>query len=256
MIHQALAYFRFLWHSKNEYAVHSPFVYDLLMKCVYDKAHHPQYETIDRYRRQLLSDKTEIEIDDLGAGSRNLKHCTRRVCDMAALAGSTPFRSKLLFRMAHYLQAQQTLELGTSLGIGTIALALAGQKGQVTTVEGSATADYSRQTLRNYADNVEVVHSDFASYIDNLPPDQKFDLVFFDGHHDRDATLEYFSKMKKTVREGTAWIFDDIHWSAGMESAWSAICSDPAVTVSIDTFRWGIVFFRSGQVKEHFVLRV
>lgn len=255
MMHQALAYLNFLWRSKNEYAVHSPFVYDLLMKCVYDRADFPQYEIMAHYRKSLLADTSTIEVKDFGAGSKKFRNNSRKVFEMAANAGSSEFRSRLLFRLTRYLVPQNILELGTSLGIGTLSLALGNPDAWVTTVEGSNTADYAREKLAGIVPNVTVVQSDFSTFIDNIPSDQKYDLVFFDGHHDRDATLGYFQKMKKTVQEGTAWIFDDIHWSPGMESAWKTICQDPMVTVSIDTFRWGIVFFRSGQVKEHFVLR-
>jgi hypothetical protein len=33
--------------------------------------------------------------------------------------------------------------------------------------------------------------------------------------------------------------FDDIHWSPGMEEAWETI-KHPKVTVTIDTFQWGL----------------
>ena len=54
----------------------------------------------------------------------------------------------------------------------------------------------------------------------------------------------------------SVWIFDDIHWSKDMEEAWEIIKNHPQVTVTIDTFQWGIVFFRKEQEKEHFVIRV
>jgi hypothetical protein len=41
-----------------------------------------------------------------------------------------------------------------------------------------------------------------------------------------------------------------------MEEAWEIIKKNPKVTVTIDTFQWGIVFFRKEQLKEHFVIRV
>jgi len=41
-----------------------------------------------------------------------------------------------------------------------------------------------------------------------------------------------------------------------MSEAWAIIINHPKVTVSIDTFYWGIVFFRKEQVKEHFTVRV
>ena len=41
-----------------------------------------------------------------------------------------------------------------------------------------------------------------------------------------------------------------------MSEAWEFIKTHEKVTVSIDTFFWGIVFFRKEQVKEHFTIRV
>ncbi|TDA94761.1 class I SAM-dependent methyltransferase, partial [Halomonas marinisediminis] len=45
-------------------------------------------------------------------------------------------------------------------------------------------------------------------------------------------------------------------WSKGMQEAWTHIKKHPKVTVSIDTFYWGIVFFRKEQEKEDFVIRL
>mgnify|MGYP003352416256 CR=1 FL=1 len=51
-------------------------------------------------------------------------------------------------------------------------------------------------------------------------------------------------------------IFDDIHWSEGMQSAWKRICGDPRVMLSIDLFSMGMAFFNpSFRVKQHFRIR-
>jgi hypothetical protein len=41
-----------------------------------------------------------------------------------------------------------------------------------------------------------------------------------------------------------------------MEAAWEIIKNHSKVTVTIDTFQWGLVFFRYEQEKEHFVIRI
>jgi hypothetical protein len=41
-----------------------------------------------------------------------------------------------------------------------------------------------------------------------------------------------------------------------MTEAWEIIKQHPKVTVTINTFYWGFVFFRSEQIKEHFTIRV
>ena len=87
----------------------------------------------------------------------------------------------------------------------------------------------------------------------NLKP-QIFDLVYFDGNHSKKATLDYFEALLPTISNDSVWIFDDIHWSADMEEAWEIIKKHPKVSVTIDTFQWGIVFFRAEQEKEHFII--
>ncbi|MFZ9719521.1 MAG: class I SAM-dependent methyltransferase, partial [Chitinophagaceae bacterium] len=81
----------------------------------------------------------------------------------------------------------------------------------------------------------------------------KLDFVFIDGNHAYAPTLRYFNAMLPFVHSGTVMILDDIHWSAEMEKAWQAISNHSAVTLSIDLFFVGILFFREEQLhKQHF----
>jgi hypothetical protein len=50
-------------------------------------------------------------------------------------------------------------------------------------------------------------------------------------------------------------IFDDIYWNKDMEKAWQEIKNNQKVTVSIDLFYFGLIFFRKEQEKQHFILR-
>jgi hypothetical protein len=43
MLFQILTYLKFLWNSKNEHGVHSPFVFLLVTKCFYDKSNLAPY---------------------------------------------------------------------------------------------------------------------------------------------------------------------------------------------------------------------
>ena len=98
--------------------------------------------------------------------------------------------------------------------------------------------------------------TEFNSFLTNSQlPTSNFQLIYFDGNHSKAATLNYFEFLLPTITNETVWIFDDIHWSQEMEEAWEIIKNNPKVTVTIDTFQWGIVFFRTEQEKEHFVIR-
>lgn len=258
MFFQINSYLKFLWYSKNEHAVHSPFVFNLLTKCFYDKKLKSQYTVIKKYRNELLQNKNTIEVTDFGAGSRVFKSNIRQIGQIAKTAGISTKRAQLLFRIVNYLQPDTILEIGTSLGLATSALSLGNPKASIITLEGCPeTAKQAQLYLQKLNfNNVELIVTEFSSYFKNNQLSTiSHQLIYFDGNHSKKATLDYFDLLLPTITNETVWIFDDIHWSSEMEEAWEIIKSNPKVTVSIDTFQWGLVFFRFEQPKQHFIIR-
>ncbi|MDX6191112.1 class I SAM-dependent methyltransferase [Flavobacterium sp. Fl-318] len=259
MLFQIKSYLQFLWNSKNEHAVHSPFVFHLLTKCFYDRKPKPEYSILKKYRKSLLQNKNFIEVTDFGAGSKVFKSNTRQIAKIAKTAGISPKRAELLFRVVRYFQPNTILEIGTSLGLATSALALGNTKAKLITLEGCPnTMAIAKNQLQNFdCNNVESIVSEFQFYLSNLKQEtSNFDLIYFDGNHSKKATLAYFDLLLPTTTNDTVWIFDDIHWSPEMEETWEILKKHPKVKVTIDTFQWGFVFFRREQEKEHFIIRV
>ncbi|RTL13853.1 MAG: class I SAM-dependent methyltransferase [Flavobacteriaceae bacterium] len=263
MNHLIKSYIKFLFHSKNEHGVHSPFVFDLVTKCFYDNTKHPEYETLKSYRKSLLENKNNIEVTDFGAGSRVFKSNTREISKIAQTAGITSKNAELLFRIVRYFQPKSILEIGTSLGLATSALSLGYKESNIITLEGCPNTQKQAQvqlqsrsfgTNSNFQ-NIEFVNTEFSSYFKTLHLSPiTHHLIYFDGNHSKKATLDYFEALLPTISNDSVWIFDDIHWSADMEEAWEIIKKHPKVSVTIDTFQWGIVFFRAEQEKEHFII--
>ena len=259
MFFQIKSYLKFLWYSKNEHAVHSPFVFTLITKCFYDKKPKPEYAIFNNYRKELLANTNTIEVTDFGAGSKVFKSNKRAIAQIAKTAGITSKRAELLFRITHYFKPNEVLEIGTSLGLATASLAVGNPEGKTTTIEGCPeTAKIAQNQFQNFQlSNITSVVTEFENYLDNIKEENSsFNLVYFDGNHSKKATLTYFEKLLPTITNETVWIFDDIHWSADMEKAWESIKKHPKVTVTIDTYQWGLVFFRREQPKEHFIIRI
>ena len=259
MLFQIKSYIKFLWNSKNEHGVHSPFVFDLITNCFYDSKKFSEYSILKNYRNSLLQNKNTIEVTDFGAGSRVFKSNTRAINQIARNAGISKKRAELLFRITNYFQPESILEIGTSLGLATSALSLGNIKSKITTLEGCPnTLHVAQKQFEEFGfNNITSINTEFSSYLKNYQiAISNYQLIYFDGNHSKEATLEYFELLLPTINNETVWIFDDIHWSKGMEAAWEIIKSHPNVTVSIDTFQWGLVFFRTEQPKEHFVIRV
>lgn len=257
MTNQIIQYIKFLLKSNNQHGVHSPFVYNLVTTCFYDKTNFRDYNLILNYRKPLLKDIAKIEVTDLGAGSRVMKHQKRSISDIAKNAGTTNKRAKLLYRLTHYFKPKNVLELGTSIGISTYAMGLGNPKTQITSIEGCPnTAEFSKNQLKIHnLKNAEILVGDFNDEIKKLASNT-FDFIFFDGNHQKEATLNYFESLLQTTNNNSVFIFDDIYWSKGMTEAWETIKKHPKVTITIDTFFWGFVFFRKEQVKEHFTIRL
>ncbi|MCA1965744.1 MAG: class I SAM-dependent methyltransferase [Flavobacterium sp.] len=259
MQHLIKSYLKFLFHSKNEHGVHSPFVFDLVTKCFYDATKYPEYEVLKSYRKSLLENKNTIDVTDFGAGSRVFKSNTREISKIAQTAGITPKNAELLFRIVRYFQPKSILEIGTSLGLATSALSLGNDKAKIITLEGCPNtqkqAQVQLQEQNSNFQNIEFVNTEFSSYFKTLDISPiTHHLIYFDGNHSKKATLDYFEALLPTISNDSVWIFDDIHWSADMEEAWEIIKKHPKVSVTIDTFQWGIVFFRAEQEKEHFII--
>lgn len=259
MQHIIKSYIKFLFHSKNEHGVHSPFVFDLVTKCFYDNTKYTEYETLKSYRKSLLENKNTIEVTDFGAGSRVFKSNTREISKIAQTAGITPKNAELLFRIVRYFQPKSILEIGTSLGLATSALSLGNSNAKIITLEGCPNtqnqAQVQLQEQNSNFQNVEFINTEFSSHFKTIHPSPiTHHLIYFDGNHSKKATLEYFEALLPTISNDSVWIFDDIHWSVDMEEAWEIIKNHPKVSVTIDTFQWGIVFFRAEQEKEHFII--
>lgn len=239
--------------------MHSPFVFELITKVLNDKTRYPAYEEIENLRRKLLKDQTILTIDDFGAGSTTDKTHQRSIASIAKNAAKPAKYAQLLYRIVKHYQPQTILELGTSLGMTTSYLAWAKPDAELITMEGAtaiaATARQNFKTLK--LDNVEIVTGNFndtlSAVIGQLA---SVNFVFIDGNHRQEPTERYFSQLLPVINNDSILIFDDIHWSKGMENAWETIKQHPSVRCTIDLFFIGIVLFRKEfKEKQHFAIR-
>ncbi len=260
MLYQILSYFKFLHLSVNLHGIHSPFVYQLTTNCFKknNKNISDQFLKFKDFQKSLLNNKKSIYITDFGAGSRVFKSDLREISAIAKNAGITNKKAKLLLKIIQYFKPQKILEIGTSLGLGTSCLSIGNSKAKIFTLEGCPqTAQIAQNQFDDFnLQNINIKVGDFKDTLQQATQDQQFDLIYFDGNHTKKATLQYFKQCLSTVHNNSIFIFDDIHWNKDMEEAWEQIKDHKKVTVSIDLFHWGIIFFRKEQPKQHFNIKV
>ncbi len=257
--HLAFSYVKYLINAKGPHGTHSPFVFSFINDVLKDKREFYAFKEIENLRDELHNDHSEIKITDFGAGSLHNKSNTRKISELAKNAGRSKKHGELLFRIANYFELNNVLELGTSLGLGTSYLAKAREKSQIITIEGCPAIN--KQAKINFKKigltNVNSYVGNFDYILDDvLNTHHKFDLIFVDGNHRKDPTLNYFHLLKKHIHSNSLIIFDDIHWSKEMTEAWNEIKADSTVKVSMDLFQFGLVFFmKEVKEKQEFTLR-
>ena len=193
MLHILKSYLIFLWNSKNEHGVHSPFVFDLVMKCFYNKSKYPEYSP--------------------------LKNSSNR--------------NRLLIRIVKYFEPKTILEIGNQTELDS----------KVFSLETTPFEDFQKNILSNNDNTFDFRLS-------------TFDFIYFNQNESQKTTLAYIDLLLPTITNDAVWIINDIHKSTENENTWEIIKKHPKVKVTIDTFQFGMVFFRAEQEKEHFVIRV
>lgn len=259
MLFQFIAdYLKHRLTAKTRHGTHSPFVYKLADEVIYNFTEKFEYKSIEAQRKKLFNDDSIITVTDLGAGSQLNKQRSKKVNQIAKNALKSPRLAQLIHRLAKYHQPKTIIELGTCLGLTTAYLAKATPQAKVITIEGCPqTAAVAQQNLNDLDLNDVRLHvGNFDTILPQIVShENQLDLVYIDGNHRKEATLNYFNWCLPKVNENSLLIFDDIYWSEGMKEAWTAIKNHPKVTVTVDLFWIGLVYFKKGQAKEHFKLK-
>lgn len=129
MFYQQRKYLQFLLKSSNQHGVHSPFVYQLITKCLYKKIDKNSWKTFQNSNNELL---------------KNLKNKNLIISHK---------KVKILLKLIHYLKPKNNLEIASSLDIGVITLAMNSSNSCVTTIANTPT-EISEVTLNRRFDCV------------------------------------------------------------------------------------------------------
>ena len=181
------SYLKFWRHSKNEHSVHSPFVYNLVTKCFYDRTKYNGYKQLHK----------------------------------------NDSRSKFLFRLGAYFKFDHHFIFENMNPKFKHALSLNHKISVFKTVKdlNNKEAAISKAPCLIYVD------------LNTIEKDSIVDL-FQICHKDSLILIPSIRKNKTQLKR------------------WNQLKSHLEVSVSIDTFYWGLLFFRTEQPKEHFTIRL
>jgi predicted O-methyltransferase YrrM len=254
----ALRYIAWRWHAADAHNIHSPFVFDLYTIAICSKTNIQAEKILRELRNKLSRDHRILNVADYGTAEGQSEGRKLSINYITSNYASGMKKAGLLFRLSEYFKPNSILELGTSLGVGTSSLALGSPNSKIISLEGSEeVAEAAKENFHlSGIKNTEVVTGEFSSTLRQaLGQFSTVDLVYVDGNHRSVPTLSYFEQCLEKVNENSLFIFDDIHWSTDMESAWKKIQGHTAVSLTVDLFFVGLVFFRKGITKQNFILK-
>lgn len=254
-VFQAIQWLRYWLIQVDKHSLQPPTIFQFFNEVINQKP--APIQSIEEIRKELLKNEELILIQDFGAGSVLNKNTNRSIKYIARTSSSSVKFSCFLKRAAQYIDAKNILELGTSFGLNTSYLANK-KDAQVTTIEGSL--EIAEVALENFQkldfNNIKLVQANIDNVLTEVLSELgPLDLIYMDANHTYGATISYFNQIQPLLTDSSIVIIDDIHWSEGMYKAWKELCSRKEVSLSIDIFDAGLLFFKSGLTKSHYTIK-
>ena len=249
-----IQYVRYFLIREGKHSIQSPFVFRLYQDLMaYVHENKQAFPEIEKVRKAFLNDKTQMDVGDLGAGSQRFSSPLRSVSDIARYS-SSPQKYALLYQYFCSLTPTKTaVELGTCLGITSRYLSEV-TRGTFYTFEGSETlAEMAKKHLTDK--RTQLIFGDISITLPSFLRDKPVvDFAFLDANHSYSHTLSYFNQLSEHIHEESILIIGDIHWSADMLKAWKEIIKSTRVRLSIDFYECGVLLFKEGLKKSHYIL--
>ncbi len=189
MLFKIRSYILFLWKSTNQHGVHSPFVYDLVTKCFYDRKQKNSYPEI---QAKFKNSAPQISLKNAQLINRIIPYFEYQ--KITILKNNNPFTHSI-FSIGNLVKITHSLE---------------------------------------DLEHVDVMYLELTPFIEDFFLDQ----LMTKAHNDSVILISNLYQSRKTYE------------------TWQYLAQSPKVTISINTYGLGFLFFRKEQVKEHFFIRV
>ncbi|MCD7916195.1 MAG: SAM-dependent methyltransferase [Tannerellaceae bacterium] len=228
---------------RNGHGVHSPFVFNLITKVIEEKRPYYTFHDIELLRKQLIYKEEKITYPDR---HHKGKLRTRSISKIVAQEGIKPKHGALLFRLANYFKPRSILHIGPSMGLSALYLSSYQTGANCIALEHiEEFATISRWIYERAGRNP--VSLQVGAYQNTLPPVltslNQLDLVYFNTATETFENEWLFTTCLKYIHDQTVFVIKGIKSNKEMRAFWSAVTGRPKVTVTIDLYSMGLVFF-------------
>ena len=239
---------------RKGFGVHSPFVYNLITKVIEERCPYYCFDDIELVRKQLLFCNATLTLPER---TRNRKVCRRTVGQVVAHEAIKPKHGALLFRLANYFKSKQILQLGCSVGIPTLYLTAYASEVHCIVLESvPELASVARMAFEKAACRSADLR--VGAYGDLLPEALAEmpcpDLIYFDASIGWQEQADLFEACLQRAGDDTLFVFEGIRANRRMRAFWKAACQRAEVTISVDLYSMGLLFFNKKLHKRNYIV--
>lgn len=212
--------------------MHSPFVFDLIRNVLNDKTSYPCYHHLEQLRQVLQKEKYNLS-DDGDFLSSSLK----------------PY-NQLIYRLAQYHQAKQIYILAPRPDMTVFYLAsLQPEKIWIEPPLHSRLLEQASVLLED-AVAARLIRSSQAEGLSSC------DFIYLQNVFPYEEMRHHIDRILPFCSEKTVIAMAPLHQHPDSERIWDYLRHEPSVTISIDLFHIGLVYFRKEKrTREHFAVR-
>jgi hypothetical protein len=228
--------YRMLFCRKG-YGVHSPFVFDLITNVIEEMMIFYAYHDIAQIRLQLLQKDKPIHY-------RDKKLAVKKVLRQYGISKK---EGEFLFRMANHYKPHSILSVGSSMGLAPLCLSRYNSTVQCVTLEEEQDLAEIATHFLNKEKNPSLLIKTGAYEVtipESIVQLQQIDCIFFGKDVEANNIITIFQQYLPFIHDNTFCVLAGIRSSSEKQHCWKQCCQLPCVTVAVDLFDMGILFFQ------------
>lgn len=245
-IHYLKNYVRYVFCSRHwrGYGIHSPFVFELVTKVIEEKLPYYKYGLVEKVRKIYL------------ASSKTLP--SGMVPDLCRQLSMDPSHAQVMFRLVNKFKPKNVVETGMGMGITSMYLAAPDSRINMVTVgKDQPLADFATSYIRKAGfQNVKVEVGDTMKRLPEvLGTMESLDFLYLGDCSDAGDVESRLNLCLPKMGEKSVLVLCGIYENESMTEAWRRIQAMEKVRVTLDLFKYGLVFFDGKLQKEDYYLR-
>ena len=231
--------YRLTARYRGGHRVHSPYLFHFLNFVLFEERPYYIYGKMKAVCRRLSRSRECI---------KGVHGGTVRVARLVQADSEALRLNELLHRICVYIHARSVVEVGTGAGVCAAYMAAADSRSTVRTLESDrALADYAVKLHKELKlNNITVYSGCMNQQLEQMLAEagsvDMFHIVL-NGNMTFDMMTAVYEACRGSAHRGSVMVIDGIHVSRQAELLWKRVVADSAVSLCVDIYRRGIVWF-------------